>query len=602
VTAGPGLLNPDAPVAKTSKDLARPEIEDASAWQLWWNFNRDPLLDLTSRIGERARATGDDPLAVRRKIRQAFAQLALPELARLLVDGGDSSMVRESILAIARVSNGEIPNKIDLEHHARFFLSDPNAEVRMASILALGIQGDPQGIPLLSSLLRDDDDAHDLVEGRVSERDRSLAALALGMIAKHTEWTEMRTDLARLMSAEIQGAPWQVGVACTLALGQMPLDPCKGTTPKEQQLEGGHVCQNSVLSLLSSLALATSEHAWLRAHAACSAGRLASGAQAEVRGEVADVLLYLVDPRADVGQEIRLGALIGLGLLVREPSGAVDGKALECLLEHAKRDDGMARRFSLVALAEVGGRARLPAERVAALRDLLASELGTGRKENSGWAALALGVFARGEDQDRETKSWAANLLRGAVDGANSPGDAGAAALALGLVGDSSAATCESLLRQYRRFQDPAFRVFGGLALGLLAIPEAKPLLAAAFGRDASVAVPLRLLGDGDVVQALLERAHGSDLPDAVDAVRALGRTHAAEAVGPLVEIVAEKRLSPALRATAIAALGDLADEDPVHWTSIYANDLQYQLLTPTLHSPSSQGLGLLDERVAALR
>jgi HEAT repeat protein len=599
-----GGLDPNAPEARRPKDLERPELEDSNAWQLWWNFNRDPLLSLDRWIDERDRETGDDVPTRTARMRRAFGELALPELRKILAEGAASAMVREALLTVARVSDGEIRTRIDLEHYARFFLSSPSAEVRMAAILGLGIQGDPLAIPLLSALVRDDSDAREVVEGPVSERDRSLAALALGMIGRDCTWHEMRREIARSLVATVDDSPWQVGVACVLALGQMPLEACTGeASDDEKQQEGGHVCQNAVLSLLSTLSLAEGEHPWLRAHAASSAGRLARGVEGEIRAEIADVLLYLVDPRADVEPEIEYGALIGLGLSVRDNGDALDQRARESLFAHAEHEEGMARCFAMLALAEVAGRSPLSAEESLDLRELLAAELGRGRKQYSGWAAVALGVLARSHDgQDAADREWAAGLLREAVDGARSPSDASAAALGLGLVGDRSEATRESLLRQYRRFQDPAFRVFGGLALALLAVPEANGLLEEAFRHDVRASLPMRLLGNREVVPALVERAHAADVAQAIEAVKALGQTLAPEAIAPLVEIVADDELDPGLRGAAIASLGELTDQDPVHWTAIYANDLQYRLLTPTLRSPSTQGLGMLDDRVAATR
>ncbi len=595
-------MNPFPFGSPESASLGRPELEDPDAWQLWWNFNHDPLLSLDRWIDERDRESGEDARARRSKLKQAFGESALPELRKILVEGGPVPVVRDCLLSVARVSDGEIRTKIDLEHYARFFLATPNAELRMASILALGIQGDPLAVPLLSSLLRHDSQAREVVEGPVTDRDRALAAFALGMIGHECAWPEMRREIAQALVATIEDASWQVGVACVLGLGQIPLDSCHGVSDLEAS-EGGHVCPTTILSLLTTLSLAEEEHSWLRAHAACAAGRLAADAPSDVRSQVAEVLFYFLDPRACGDAEIRLGSVIGLGLLARGGTDPIDVRAREKLFAATEDGDDMTRSFACVALAEMASRFGLPTKEEAALRDLLAGELGRGRKERSGWAALALGILGHQTDgRANDSDVRIPGLLRDAVEGARSPSEAAAAALALGLVGDRSEETRESLLRQYRRIQDPVFRTFGGLAMGLLAIPEARPLLEERFATDADASLPLRLLGDRDVVMALLGRVEDHDLARAIEAVKALGHTLSPEAIGPLAKVAANVTLDPALRAQAIASLGELADEDPVHWSSIYANDLQYHILTAALRSPSKDGLGLLDDRVVAVR
>lgn len=551
-------------------------------------------------MSERNRETGDAFLSASTDIRRSFQEHALPVLKKLLVDGGPVPVLRETLLAIGAVSDGDVWTNIDLEVYARHFLRLSEPELRMASMLALGIQGNPAAEPLLASLLRDDSTGRELVAGPVTELDRAFAALSLGMIGRENPDMRRRRGIAGVLVEALEEAPWQVQVACALALSHLPLDPCEGRTADDLSR---HVCQETELRVLGELALNEEAHPWLRAHAACAIGRLAADAAPEQRESVAENLSCLLDPDTRVPMELRQGAVIGLGLLVdgRGAGDSVDSTARQRLLALTRGSDLMSRAFSLIALAEMASHRALSKEEAVKLRDLFAGELFRGRKSQRGWAALALGVLGH---QSPIADAEIASVLRHSLTNAKDPSDSAAIAIALALVGADGSETGAALMSQYERFQEPAFRQHVSLALGILGVQEARPLLEREFAANAWAAIPLRLLGDATVVPRLVRRieTERGNLPKTIEAVRALGQTGAPEAIPALAEIVGNDQNDPALRAEAVASLGELADQDPYPWNAIYANDLQYQLLTWALKSPSKSGLGILDDRVVAVR
>ena len=609
-------------------------------WQRWWSYNHDAFLDSRGRLLALAAAnpvTASDqeedwnPLvAQRRALQEALAK----PLTETLGAGGKESVLRQCLLALARLARVEgLP--VSLDRWVAFHLSCDAQSLQENALLAMGIGGGAGAIEPLRHVLMDDEAGRTLLgsSGAVSFRLRSFAAYSLGLLgSRSASEGERRAVVHALLFALGSGSAIEreLRIACALALGRVPIQPCLSAVEAQdpaRQVEELHLCGGVQSEFLLAIARDPKMDPWFRGHAAAALGRFARNAGPGLpaaddhpavlsRDEIVRALVALAgESRGEPA--VLHGCLLALGGVIDADADAADAEAREFLLEATKRDAPMARRFALLGLASAFGRPGLGSEPDAAWTGgsrLLLRDYERSKGSGLPWYALALAVtgFGRNQHADAMPASFA-DGLRVRLGQAKEREEAAALALALAVLRPSDPDIGATLLKTCERLDDPAFRTHGAIALGFLGVEAAVPLLervldgadAANQAGDSSAAViaaslGLRLLGDRDVVPDLVRRivdAKKDQSRTALAYVHALAFLQDPTGVEPLFALVGDSSRDEELRCAVVWCLGTLADPDAPDWTAGYANGLDYNFLSWTLRSPLGDGRGLLDWR-----
>jgi HEAT repeat protein len=245
-------------------------------------------------------------------------------------------------------------------------------------------------------------------------------------------------------------------------------------------------------------------------------------------------------------EEVRSAAALSLATLAR-PDQPENVAALLKLLEWEY--DRPTRRYVLVALGRSGSPDACKA---------LAGVLREGSGDEPAWAAIALGILR---------DSAASPQLRKALRDAANPSMRAAACVALGLLHDAESVPA---LRAALRDRDDWLPGYAALSLALLQDRESLPAIRIALGRTKdpdvrrNIAIALGLFSDAYAVTELLSQFQGrSALDDRSSAAMALGVLRATKATPALVAAALDEREPDVLRASAVAALGQIADPDP---------------------------------------
>jgi len=324
------------------------------------------------------------------------------------------------------------------------------------------------------------------------------------------------------------------------------------------------------------------------------------------RGRVAHALLVYVEPGTHHHREIVRGSIIALGLL-----GDADDEPIDRIIRNAllhkrwKTGDPGLRRFAVIARAEVGGdpgngdEAEDGAERVA---KHLVRRIWADPPVARSWTALAIGVLARrlldadrGIGLDTDLKRTLRESLLETTDSSC----VGAHAIAIGICGDVEAMPI--LQEKLREATDHETKGYLSLGLGLLGEPDNIELVREVMQqsryrpdllRQASLA--LGLLGDAKLAAELLDmltEARGYYSQAAICA--ALGTIGDRRSIGPLIAMLENEDLPGSTRGFAASALGIIASQEPLPWTSKLAADLNYRAATYTL--VDLNGCGILN-------
>ncbi|HKB15428.1 MAG TPA: HEAT repeat domain-containing protein, partial [Planctomycetota bacterium] len=149
---------------------------------------------------------------------------------------------------------------------------------------------------------------------------------------------------------------------------------------------------------------------------------------------------------------------------------------------------------------------------------------------------------------------------------------------------------------------DDESRGYFGLGLGLLGDPQAREILLQEV-RNArrrplllqQAAIGLGLLSNPNAVPVLVEQLKAEETLYAQAAVAtALGYVGDQRSLRPLIEMARDESLAGTSRGLAIAALGRVADKEPLPWNSKISSMANYRALTMTLIGTNG-GTGLLD-------
>jgi HEAT repeat protein len=600
----------------------------SSSWFTWWQFNREPFLQLRSHLDADPTRSGGDgyflgrgerfsgPRAERGPTDDEIRRRVLPTLLRALSRSPSNDLATACLIALARIGKDRPDSeRQEIERVVRTFLRDPNQEVSETAVVALGILGTDSAALLLGDILLEAPAARTaLGQENLPERSRAFAAFALGILGHRAEKEDVRRfivhKLARALELEEQGGSSpDVEVACVVAIGRVPLPWRGGTTPeaktRSKELPPVTSRETQLLRLLAPLS-DRGAHRYLQAHAAVSLGALLSEGDAAGEGaladEVVDALVGALLGKSRASSELTWSAAIALGMIGDDDEDPRDVLIRETLLVASEEASNNSTRYlATMALGRVGARRGSgSAAPLTPIRERLLGVLSRGKSDARQWAALSLAILERGRSAWGEpVHPDSRQALHAVTREARAPAEVAAFSLATGLLRHPAGG--EILVEQLGSVRDETTRGFVALGLGLLedrrAVDVLRPLVQESAYRPTllqDVCIALALLSDRGAVDILIENLRAvRSLAAQASIARALGRIGGSEAVEPLAGLLESEESTDAARALAAIALGLVADRDALPWNTILSVDSNYLAAPPTLHD--QQGFGILN-------
>jgi HEAT repeat protein len=608
--------NSGAPGMPTATPGSGDSGPDLTQWTFWWEFNKDPYLQLKARIHDGGTSTGEGfffgnsrEKGVER-FRPSEAEKRgqiLPALLAALKDETNNDIVTGALIALAKIGDAPSESGVsEIEPELARFLSDRNQEISETAAVSLGILANHASIDTLEHLLLDDAAGRVLVrQPEVSDRTRAFAAYGLGLVGHECGREEDRQRVLRSLRVAFetdQTRSRDLRVACVVAFGLVPLSTLSG----DPAPEGSRLGQ---LDYLEKLLVDDHHDKIVRAHCPTAMARLLFGLDESARERVAGRLLALLDPQAKVPAELVQSAVLALGRVgTNDDASALDRRIREALVAVPKRvNDVQARLFALVALAQLGGTtapgAKDPEGGLVAVSEHLLAQLADGKSSARPWAGLACGVLGERLARTGGGTAVLASLqsaVRSRLGEEADPSRLGAYAIASGLMGDVEAK--DTLLAKLLEEKDDTTRGYLALGLGLMNAREAMlPIQQIAEGARfrpdllKQAAIALGLLGDKDLVPKLvvmLKDAKG--LATQASLSSALGFIGDRRSIEPLVQMLASDELTDPARGFAAVALGIVGDKEDLPWNAKIALDLNYRAASATLTNQAT-GTGILD-------
>jgi len=636
VRGGPGDRTDPA---NQARGVDRIFIDDAS-WQRWWTFNREPyLLRLRAPAAvpvEPAPLGSAGPLPgnpSRPSIDVVYGDVA-PALLELLEKHGRDNDVRgATLMALAKLGpppSGEGHDEVGeaIVEALREGLGDRNESVREAAIVALGIHGDAREAEALAELVREGDDAREVLRGAsLDRRTRAFAAFALADVGFASRRAVERAFVVRHLTdalrAELEDS--NIATACVVGLGLNPL-PYPDKAPRSAEVPGRTRMIETLLAAddsgeLDPLARGQVPVALARLVLAPDVTVPDSPAVAKLREEQRRQLVArFTAPITSRGSrdrgpvQLREGAAQALGLIVVSPDpdakeDDVDRLALAALKRLAEAGQEREAGLAMVSLARIAARIHDAAPELAVgTVEGLVELMSVGDPSARPWAALALGVLAGDLPADHpllgpDVGVEAALLKR--FDEAPTPDEQSAVGMALGLLGRDNGAAQE--LRPLLGEGDFHIRGLYATSLALMdarsAIEPMREIAASGVYRPyllRDIATALMLFRDPYVADLLVAKLGVAKfMPERLAALQALAWTSDQRAIGPILEIMQKGRyrgrnIDQTTRAFAAAALGALCAQEAAPWNAKFALDVTWNGAPPCL-TDRRDGGGVLD-------
>jgi len=418
-------------------------------WWLWWEYSKLEFLVPNRLSLANAVITGDDAAGA---LRDAIERARRAELPRFLAaaSGPDAGVRGAAAIALGQSAGREAVQPLVK------LLDDPSQDVRHRAILGLGATGTPTAAMILLRIARDG--SH--VEGArsdVSPYARSMAIVALALARRAGFAEPMDTAIAAIVREQKKDESEGVALA---AMFHHVIAPGE-----------------SLEKLALELALDDAQSPSVRCRATEALGSATDPAT------LSKLQTLLSGPRMD----LRRSAAIALGAT----HNAAVLPALQ--LAHELEAEGLTRGFVLIAIGRVGG---------AKAHAYLSKVLAQGENGQRRWAALALGVLARGTNDPETSK-----LLRAAWDREKNAEAKGAYWLACGLLRDEAA--IPGLAKELASAADPRQRMYAATALSLIGGARAAEILRERLPKESNsmarvgIAQGLGILGEHQDVEAM---------------------------------------------------------------------------------------------------
>ena len=619
----PGLNPGGASVTATGADQG----SDLTLWSFWWERNKAPYLNLKAKIHNAGPRTGVEGIFLGQAktagsevglqpTREQIRQRIVPARLAALEKETNNDIVTGCMIALAKI--GDAPDETG---ESRFepviarFLADRNQEISETAAVALGILANPRSIATLEHLLRDTKHGRELVgQSEVHYRTRAFAAYGLGLVGATASREEDRRSVVQILREALENDDTRtrdLKASCVISMGLVKLDTMESSREAEKgALLPPESSRSAQLDYLLALLVDEEQNHLVRAHSPTALARLLDGLpsamHASYREKVGNALLERIAAKKEQAEVVQ-SAVLALGLVgTNDGTDPLDKRIREVLLALPKDvKDAQARNFAMIALAKVGGAAgRADAQSgIQDSSDALLAQLTGGNGAVRPWAGLACGVIADLLSRSPTNAARIGSLqlgVRSALDDEKDPAKLGAVAIAAGIMADVEAKPM--LLERLRSERDDTARGYVALGLGLMNAHEAVEKINAIVDDSKyrplllnQAAIALGLIGDKDLVPklaGLLVESKG--LATQASLSEALGLIGDHRAVDPLVKMLENEDLMPRARGFAAAALGIVADKEPLPWNSKISLDLNYRAATQTL-TDQVAGTGILD-------
>ena len=576
--------------------------DDLSRWVYWWEFNKDPYLQLRKALEDMGPTTGSDGIYMGPSHRNNGVDLlrptesmllmgVVPDLRRALEATNNRDITSSCMVALAKI--GLQPAGVDLLAIFRKRLRSHDQEIRESAALAMGISQLPAAMDDLVALLLDTPTGAKLVDrNQVQERTRAFAAYGVGLLAHATsQLGPKQRALAALRQVLETDARAQLNlkVACINGMRLLQLNGRgseKSAAMLRQCLEALEGYYRRDLGPGEQL---------VQAHVPPAIATLL-GPDSEESRRFADLFAGELNSPRRRSNAIYQSAALALGKLARatesRPADEVYSQALWRYFHKGK--DRQARYFSLVALGQIGGDRN---------RNQLLELLHKARHLTKPWVALSLGVLAfdqAADDPGHPTLRTIGRALRFELAEANDPEARGAMAIALGLCRYREAAEdLRTLLEQYDHQDEFAGYLCLSLALmgDKMAVDQIQTLVQRSVRRPdrlKQAAVALGKLGDRKAAQLLhgILAAPDQNVAKLSAVATALSFIGDRRSLKPLRQMLQDPSLTQLSRAFAAVSLGGIGAQEDLPWNSKIAVDLNYRAAVETLTNQSS---GILD-------
>ena len=576
---------------------------DLSKWQFWWEFNKDPFINLKDSIHAPEVTTGDVEVWVgpnRRidavdteKPSESDIEGIMRALNRALESTDDRDMVSSCMVALAKI--GRDSDGIEILPIFKKRLARPDQEIRETAALAMGISGMPAALPDLVHIATDSQVGRKLVDRpEVDVRTRSFAAYGLGLVAHANNDLDVKqTAFAALNSImeDKDARDRNIKVAAINGLSLLNLDledqSAKGKTLLDETLASLDKFYDSRAGRGTDL---------IKSHVPPAVAKLIGRGETPLHARYKERYLGQLTS-SESHDDIYRATALALGQMClpyedKDSEGAKYSVALKDYFDEGK--DQQARYFALLAMGQIGG---------AANKNALLIVLSQGQTAlECPWAALALGVmnFNRLEaDANLAVDETIGQKLKKAFTAEKSPEPMAAYAIALGLSRYADAAG--DLLKALKKHKSKD-ELAGYLCIGLAlmdhrgAEKEIEDLVARSVRRPEllqQAAVALGKLGDKKVTDTLLAMLEDSTQLAKLSAIAsALSFIGDRRTIEPLRKMLFDDTLTPLSRAFAAIALGGVADREKMPWNSKIGANMNYRAAVETL---TGSGSGILD-------
>ncbi len=633
--AGPTTPGAGAPGAPGGAPGGRPSTggggdggPDLTLWSFWWEFNKEPYLNLKAKIqsggtetgtegfflGHGAKSGGKDSL---KPTQEQIRQRIVPALLAALEKETNNDIVTGCMIALAKI--GDAPNETgesQFEKVIAKFLADKNQEISETAAVSLGILANTKSIGTLESLLRDTKEGRALVgQPEVNYRTRAFAAYGLGLIGAQASKEEDRKQIVTILRQVLETDETRtrdLKVSCVISMGLVKLETMESSVQPEKKgaLIPPESSRPALIEYLLAFLQNEEQNYLVRAHCPTALARLLPGLPPELhmqyRERIANDLLERIGSKKKEQAEVIQSSVLALGLIgTNDGADPLDKKVREALVAVPKDvSDQQARNYAMIALAKIGGTlgAKDPEGGIKVVTEALLAQLGEGKSSVKPWAGIACGVMAdmlsKGTVQSKIGTLQMA--VRSALEDEKDPSKLGAFAISCGIMSDVEAKP--TLLKRLDSEKEETARGYVAIGLGLMNAREAvekinKIVDESKYRPDLlkQAAIALGLLGDKELVPKLVTLlTESKGLATQASLSSALGFIGDQRSIEPLVLMLQNDSLTEQARGFAAVALGIVADKEQLPWNSKIGLDLNYRASTQTL-TDQSAGTGILD-------
>jgi len=603
---GPNAGGPAAPgsAGPTTGPRGVPIGIDLTKWQFWWEFNKDPFINLKDSIHASIITTGSDEFFMGGSRRNEgkdtmkpseseVLNKVLPSLKRKMDTTDQRDIISSCLVAMAKIGRNHRDFNILDEMKVR--LSSRDQEIRETAALAMGISQLPEALEYLPDLAKDTSKGRKLVNRpSVDNRTRAFSCYGLGLLAHSTNNSDVKwrcyITLREVLKTSIKRGVVDRNIPVAAINGIRLLQPYAGGNAKDANLLTQAV---HTLYIYYTKDVGQGEQ-MIQSHIPPAIAQLI-GRDGDKDNKFKD--RFVKDLKTNGrARETYQSAVIALGMLTYPPEiNKVHKKYSDELLKYYKKGkDPQARNFALMALGKIGGNYN---------RNNLLIAFDKGSKAMvKPWAAISLGVLAfETNSEGAEIDYTIGNALHRSLKEIKNDETKSAIAVALGLCKFRDAAdSIELLLSQYRNRDELAGYLCISLALmgNDRSIDRISNIVEMAIRRPDLLkqgAIALGKLGDKSVtteLQQMLRSDKHRNVAKLSAIAAALGYIGDRRSIDPLLRMLNDESITPLSRAFAAVALGGVADKESLPWNSKIAVDMNYRAAVETL---TNQSTGILD-------